>query len=422
MGMPAILWNDSERANAQELIEWLLSQMQDSGWEWNWTNNVAFAELASSASDPGLNATTAMPVFGEMQGEGCGRVEDFEAIFVRQQARRVAHLNQSKVRWRFFVPMNVTPSPALPRRARIRILGENFTFLLPESVAHQLKREDKKVLASAALLGMKTHTAVESVPEVFLAVSRTAAAMETAWQDVEPAFDALRGMLVLLRHYREARIFSSLPKPRSAIPHPLWMIATRPGAPAQWVGLIAEAGGQDTAFELTAQWFQTLRKNSRFLRERPERTSILSLIADGLRLYSQAMDARFGYQCLLGFWQLAEAITRVEARGGKTKTVVERLARHGTELGLKGSGFRYTLDSISDKRNEIVHHGILDVGRQDVNVLKLACEAALSWLIVQRDYLPTLMHLDKYYELRDIGASQLTALKECIAYIEAIRA
>jgi len=130
------------------------------------------------------------------------------------------------------------------------------------------------------------------------------------------------------------------------------------------------------------------------------------------------MDARFQHLCLLGFWQLAEAITHSETVGGNTDKVVARLAWHGIGIGLKASGYRETLAVLGKKRNDIVHRGIHDVQDDDINILKFACEVAIEWLIRIQKTLPSTAHIEHYYRLRDMNNTDLEAVRDCVAYLK----
>lgn len=45
--MSIVLWRGSKRVSAQKIIDWLLSQKQESGWTMDWSNMIAFAELVT---------------------------------------------------------------------------------------------------------------------------------------------------------------------------------------------------------------------------------------------------------------------------------------------------------------------------------------------------------------------------------------
>lgn len=152
----------------------------------------------------------------------------------------------------------------------------------------------------------------------------------------------------------------------------------------------------------------------RFSREPPQ-DSTVSLIIDGLRLYAQAMDERFDHACFLDLWQLAETIT-LSDRGG-TDEVCRRLAWHGSELGLPGSGFKNLLDNFARIRNQIVHRGIRDVDDEEVNFMKRISEVALLWLIRESKNVPTKQHLNAFYQLRTRGDTVVEAFSHAANFI-----
>lgn len=416
--MNSQLWKDSKRDNAQCLIDWLISQREDSGWPMDWLNRIAFAELSASALPTDLDQWAIMRSLNQMVRENDHSVVDFERIFKELRQEKAASLNRDKSNWKFFIPLGITLGSDLPKSPRIKILSKHFTFLGLSSVNRQLSKEERKTFLNPNYLTIETGVTITEIPQVFLSVSGRGASWLLAWREVAPAFDALRGILEFSFGYGGWRLSSDGISPRRKVPHPLWMMAKKSEAPIEWVRFITDEDKPSGVFDLTNERFASIRKNARFLCQESDSKSIESLIADCLRLYSQAMDARFRYECFLGFWQLAEAITRAETFGGSTDKVVARIAWHGEKTGLIGSGYRETLHALSKKRNDIVHRGIHEVEDEDVNILKLACEVALAWLVRQRKSLPTKTHLDQFYRLREVNSTELQALRDCIKHIE----
>lgn len=154
----------------------------------------------------------------------------------------------------------------------------------------------------------------------------------------------------------------------------------------------------------------------RFSRQPPP-DSTTALIIDAFRLYAQAMDERFDHASFLGLWQLAETLTLSDMAGGRTETVCRRLAWHGTRLKLPGSGFRHLLEYYAERRNDMVHHGIRDVGDDEVNFVKLICELVLGWLINESRHLRTKHHLAAFYQLMTSGDTVIEGFRGAANYI-----
>lgn len=417
------LWSDSQHENVQCLINWLLSQRKDSGWGMDWPNWIAFAELSASALPDDLDQSMIMKIVNQMVNEGKRSVADFERIFMDVKQKKEESLKRRISEWRFFIPLEMTLGSGCPKSPRVKILGKSFAFLGLSSVKRRLGKAEIKGFFSSDYIEAETGVAVTDIAKVFLSVTAREATWQRAWKEIAPAFDALRGMLEFTHGFGGWRLSfgSSRMKPRRKVPHPPWMIAKKPKSSTELVHFLTDVSRPQKAFQLTDKLFAALRRNVAFLSREPKHNSIESLITDCLRLYSQAMDARFNYGCLLGLWQLAEAITRAHAFGGDTDKVVSRLAWHGRRIGSVGSGYRETLHALSRKRNEIVHRGIHEVEDEEINVLKLACEVGLVWLIQQRKSLPTTAHLDQYYRLREANTTELSALRDCVKYIQRSR-
>lgn len=411
------LWEGTKRANAQKLIDWLLSGRKDGNWPLDWVNMVAFAELGSSTTHAGLTESVIMQVLNEMSQNNKKAVGEFETIFEQRLKTNKLEANKQVGRWRFLIPIEVTLGSGTARRSQINILGREFTFLSLASVERQLDKKNRKALRDIANIKSHIENKIEHPPKVFLSVSTQASSWKQGWMDIAPAFDALRGLIELSLDFYGLHITSRGKSARRKLPHPLWMIILKKDTPSEWVYFLTDEDSAAKAFDLTSTRLTGIKKNAKILEREPKSHSTLSLIADCLRLYSQAMDARFRHLCFLGFWQLAEAITHSETVGGNTNKVVARLAWHGIEIGLKGSGYKETLTALGKKRNDIVHRGIHEIEDDDINILKLACEAALDWLFRTHKSLPTVAHIEQYYRLRELNQTDIEAIKGCMTYI-----
>jgi len=418
------LWEGKERATAQDLIKWLLSTIRNGGWPVDRVNMVAIDELAASSSKSGSRSTLVMQTLREMSNNGKKTVDDFEVIFERHlRDKKKTELSKSKETWHFFIPIKVqVANKIIHTQPLIRILGEEFRFISLASVERRLGKEGRDTLRNKSLLRIRTRTKSTDLPSVFLYTSAKGSSWHLAWKDLEPAFDALRGMIELTFDFFGFRLISDGQEARRSVPHPLWMTARKRGKTSpEWIHFITDEDSEAKAFELTRKRLSGVQKNASILAKKPKRRSTLSLIANCLRLYSQAMDARFPHLSFLGFWQLGEAITNAEAVGGKTDRVVARLAWHGARIGLKGSGYKGILKVLAKKRNAIVHSGIHDLENDDINTIKLACEAALDWLFRTHTSLPTISHVEHYYRLRESSGTDIDAINDCIDYVKKTR-
>ena len=375
------LWKDSKRAKAQELIEHLLSQRDTGGgWPFSMVNEIAFAELGSSSSHFGLTEQMAMKVLGQMPAEGKRTVDGFEAVFEERLKAEMIAAKEQDALWRFFMPISIAVKPDIILPLRIQVLGKDFRLLSLPSLKKRLDKDTIRELTDPVRIKEHTGASYENPPKTYLSVSVRGSSQYLAWNDVSPAFDALRGLIELSFGFLSWRLTYGRHNARRKVPHPPWMVARKSGSPVEWLIFETEDNGYQERFDLDKEGLSAVRKNAAILKKEPQRHSTLFLLADCMRLYSQAMDARSRHLCFLGFWQLAEAITRSETFGGKTDKVASRIAWHGSRTKLVGSGYSETLLALGKKRNNIVHRGIHGIEDIDVNVLKLACDVAIGWL------------------------------------------
>ena len=288
----------------------------------------------------------------------------------------------------------------------------------------QFEPSARKEFSNPKVVYLETGCDYQQLPNTFLKVCAAYPTWKEAWRISIPAFDTLRGLIEItfnLFTFKSQFIRWGRRKPRSYLPHPKWMVGHRKGDPLVWIPfLVDEHSSEETTNKdsLSAEVLHKIKFNCRHFKNPVDRGNIISLVADCMRLYAQALDSRTNALTLLGLWQLAEAMTNSEKHGGKTDVVVNRLAWHSTRSTLKGSGYKATLVKLGKKRNDIVHRGISDdIDDEDINILKLACEHALLWLISIRSDLPTVNHLEKYYLLRETNNVDLKALSDVVQII-----
>lgn len=410
--MPTVLWKKQEkRACAQKLIDLLLPVAL--GRTLSWQTEIAFAELVSSA-ESGLSKMSAELVLQEMHRQQKRTADDFELIY----EQLVSEWTASQIRdWRFFIPLEMTLNTDVKLPAEITMLDSRLSFLPVASVKLQLDKDTNDALEDIGLLQQKTERKIEHVPQTFLSVTSSATNLLRAWKGVEPAFDTLRGLIVLLANRGNMRIVDDSSRPRGQLPHPTWMIVQTPDGKVEWVSFQSDEFYPNHLIDLTDGSLAAIKTSFAIFERKPTTDSTISVLSDCLRLYAQAMDAKYDNDSFLAFWQLIEVITRSEAFRGDTDKVVARIAWHGTRVGLSGSGFKETLKVFSRKRNGIVHRGISAVTYEDVNIIKFICETAILWLFSVYQRLPTSNHLEHFYQYREKSDAILDAVRDSAAYV-----
>lgn len=412
------LWKDSKRSTAQELITWLLEVKNESGWTVERVNTIAFSELSCSSVSPSeLTEVEIMVILSEMVREGKKSADEFETIYTQRRRNDSIARQKNTDTWHFYIPVHLSFNPKIRLPVHVKILDTEFAFLTRNTITRNVGKE---VMSSPTKLRHLTGQAIKNIPDLFMSVSSNGIDWKIAWGLVEPAFNAFRGLIELTLGFGGWR-WGDHQKARSEVPHPLWLLTKRGNGEIEGLQFDIEDTSSGKPHELTTQELQLIRYNCRFLQKEPTKESTLAIIADCLRLYSQAMDARFSYSCFLGLWQLAEALTLSETVGGQTDKVVERLAWHGSDIGLKASGYTDTLRAYAKKRNDIVHRGIHSVDDDEVNTLKFACELALMWLIREHKNITNTAQLNQFYRLRETNDTELEALGKAIEHVRTTR-
>lgn len=403
------IWRNINDANA--LLSHLLGLVNpDNTLSLTRIDEVALAELRGLYSRDDLTRSSLIHAIIEMHKGGLSTLQDCEQLIEAQ-----ASLDASQsVSWRFFIPVPLTLSSDLPSKPWIGVLGKRFEFMELSTVVNHLRRKrDREILRNPRDVSTITGTIVSSIPLIYVSASCMAPTAEEAWVELEPAFDAYRGIFELTAGIFSWQSNSHEMALRTIVAHPRWMVARSVGRDAVWFRFEITTPGDTSqrSFVLTTSFFTVLKKNTQLFRNVVDNQSTISLICDCLRLYAQALDTSKRHLCLLGLWQLAERITLAESSGGNTKRVVNRLEWHAKKHKFIGSGYKNFLVLLSSKRNRVVHRGLHNnINDDDINLLKLACETALDWLFQVQDVLPTICHLENYYKLHTVNNNQLNSL------------
>lgn len=419
-----ILWEDNQRHSAQDLISWLLAQRGESGWPASRINLVAFRELISMSRDSKIDEGAIMKTLGVMATENKSSIDDFEQIHHSLNFPLSPQQGISDQMWTFFLPVQVDLDTDAKTPYHLQILGQKFSIVRRDLLLRQIEPSARKEFSNPEVVYLETGCDYQQLPNTFLKARAIAPIWEEAWRTIVPAFDTLRGLIEItfnLFRFKSQYIKWGRRKPRAYLPHPKWMVGYLKGNPLVWIPFLVDEHSTEEITNndsLSAEALHKIKTNSQHFKNPVSRGNTISLVADCMRLYAQALDSRANALTLLGLWQLAEAITNSEGHGGKTDVVVNRLAWHSPRNGLKGSGYRATLIKLGKKRNDIVHRGISDdIDDADINLLKLACEHALLWLLSAKGNLPTINHLEKYYRLRETNNVELEVLSDVVRII-----
>jgi hypothetical protein len=373
--------------------------------------------LAASSGRGALNHAIAMKVLAIMSRRDERSVDDFEARFEEWRRSRSTPSSPGTAPWTFFVPFRIKLASDLKKSPTITVLGKKFRFITRVSALRQLGKQTFEQPSDSI---WAARVSPDNIPDAFVTIEGRGDSHHAAWKAVEPAFETLRGLLEFSFGFGGWRI-STDQRARRKVPAPEWLIARQKGIAVEGIGFATEDQECRKLFELTATHLAILKRRAKLIRQQPEPQTSVSVIADALRLYSQAMDARFSYSCFLGLWQMAETIAMSEDEGGQTDRVVSKIAWHGEKLKLHGSGWTNALGALGEKRNDIVHRGIREIEDLDVNILKLACETSLAWLVQEAEALPAKCHLREFYRLRNAHPTVLDACRCSAEYVLAKR-
>ncbi len=424
------IWN-TRRSEAQKLIQRLLKAAlkpaairqrvvgAKHGWGMTMQDQLDFRALEAWSAER-ITQHDAMVVLSEMIMKSATHIEEFESLFRASEIRRRQAPKHAQ-KWRFVIPFAFRCAQETIAPVKLRVLGRTFTIQSWRSAIRTLG----KARVGKALYSLNSH---EQRTKPVWCVTATAEGrdLDSAWIRLDSSFDALRGMIEFVLGYLQQTL--KWPEgPFRTIPHPPWMLGwNRESKTLEHREFLTDEPSIEVPREalLNKRLISALRHNlSLFAGEPASNADTRSILADGLRLYVQALDSNRHYRIYLGLWQCAEAITLVADHHGSGEKARTRLAKFARDWNCDTSAMIDVLRALYKKRNKIVHRGIYDeLDLEDVNIVKNCCESGLAWLMVNAKRLTTRAQLEAYYECSELNHSDFDAVEKAVKFAKAIRA
>jgi len=404
------LFADKDRPLARDTLASVLREFRDGGIVAGIDNTILLRTL-SALSTAELSHLDVIEALSSLHRRAGGTLEEFEgAIAERRKAESIGRSGHNKT-WTLYLPFNAALVDDVTAATVLRISGVDFSFVRWSDVRPNLHTEDLRRTLEYSIFPKIDERDVASCVTVRAVGKR----IEDAWESIVSAFDLMRGAL-------EFAFIASDTTP-TLTGDPIGYFAT----PRVALGVAGEEfnylsfytentgdGAQRRAPRLSQGHLRLAEQATRHLAEPAEEGSTLSAVADALRLYGQAADARLPHRQLLGLWQVAEAVVLSTTFKGDTKTVCRRLVSFVDEWSnIDTRGMPRTLDAIADKRNSIVHRGLHgNTEPEDVVIQKAVCDTAIRWLTRNASRFPTPMHLEEYYRFVQLPSNRQTAATE----------
>ncbi|MBU0473947.1 MAG: hypothetical protein KKF62_07255 [Bacteroidetes bacterium] len=407
------LWKENNITEIQKLLNFLLSIWQENGgYSFTAKNTFAFNEFLCSIKTKEFVRSAAHKAITEMRSTSKNTPEEFCEIYNRIK-KELSKKKSLQNKFTFYIPLEAEFEGSIDFPISITLLGNKFQFVrnIPFS---------KKLLSSLPMRLLeyqgKVKEHISDKNRIFLSIVGHGKDWDEAWENITLSFDVLRGIIEFSFSFRGFQM-SSHSKPRSKIPHPKWVIIRNHNNEFDGTTFNVQDYKLISKFKFTPKHIKVMKNNTRVLQNKPKINSSKQLLVSCMRLYSDAMDGYYRYNQFLGLWTIAEAICLSEDFGGESKKVSKRLAWFGQDIGLVATGYTNILDSLSYKRNDLVHKGISEIYDDDINHLKYAIDTALLWLYRSVSKFKTIQHLLQYYRLKDLSNTELTAIDETISII-----
>ena len=238
-------------------------------------------------------------------------------------------------------------------------------------------------------------------PDIFLVkISLLSGNNPSTWNIIDDLYYTLKGIFEYSLGYLDSRIISWKEEPRAIVPDVSWGIKVIE-KDTSWLNIEVDREGSFLFKSINEKQFEQVQNLITIFSKSTLPDSILSLILKALKLYTIARDTKYSHWAFLGYWQVAETITLSQNFNGKTDKVINRLKYFSKIFDQNGFGYDNTLDYIGSLRNKIVHRGFQeanDIEEDVITHLKYHCDIGLRWLILNRETVTTIHHLEYFYQ------------------------
>ena len=281
--------------------------------------------------------------------------------------------------YEIIIPLSFT----IPRR-RFSFLGQNYKVL------KKFKEEKRGSIKS------------------FLVTKVTGNSIEDSWMEVSNNVYTLIGILTHIQfnfrygwteHFEERRKIN--------FPTKIYSKSTR----QESLELAYDFKSTKNITEFDSKKIARFNKMLRKYRTVPLRNSIDSLLLGSFLVYGYSMNSVSVYSSYLNFWQIIELLTLSEEFGGQTNKIVNRIRWLIEEKLDEPNIAEFTLKSIAEKRNDLVHRGIVEIDQEDSNILKFICDFLIDWLSKSKD-IKDKNTLRYFYSLRSKNNQDLLLTKK----------
>lgn len=418
MRRSSAFFQESKKAEAQKVIAKLLGRFSKNGLPLNSANTHYLMALQAFAYPHSSMRGDILLILQTIKQAGTTTVDDFEKAAARITKEHAQRKEQSRTKWTYYLPLHAKLDREYRRAPCISILGTTFAFGRWKNAR---RRIGKQLGCKLSYLAGRKGTSTPKLDDICLTFSSYGDQEHIAWSAVERSFEVFRGLTELSFGFGTFS-YSYPPRPKREIPHPSYGIASSDSGALEEILFDTHYKEPPFPFKLTHDALERIRKTARrFYRTEPARGSTLLLLVNSLRLYSEAMDEHRPSRCLLALWQIAEMVTLAWKYQGSGEKVCERLPRFKNVWRDPLPYLGDVLRLLRTKRNDSVHHGLdVRVTQDDVNILKLSCEAALTWISSHVSNLPTIEHLEQFYQLHSAGNSKLKAIEDCTRFLKTI--
>jgi hypothetical protein len=400
---------DNQKKNAQikELIAKLYNKKTDRGISASVETTIEINTLKSllriKVSDSQIIKTI---VYTPITSDSS--VEEFEKKI--QLVQNKENEDDKKTEWQIFIPLTLK----LPKQ-RIIIYDQIYKTVNKEDLAkYKIVDFFRHTIFNDIFLEPKT---MPDDPKSYLEVSSFGRDFYVAWNNIQPSFNILRGIVdyIITTGYWT---YNSGLKCRSIVPHPKYVFGLSNKESKRYLEFMVNPGWnhkKDISKEQKVNFNRLLKA----VEHRPKDNSIQALISDSFRIYSNGMDELAVEFSFLRFWQLAERICFPYKEKTNKDDITTRL-NYFSKTYFIDKLDPYIL-SLKEKRNELVHHGIDHITEDDLNFVKTLCEKIIQWIVTYKDTIKTKKHLDLFLRSRDISDADLFATQNILTFIKKYR-
>jgi len=402
-----MIWDKKNKSKIEKIIKILLDFVTPQGIIVSFVSIIYEKELINLAKKE-ISPSHIIKILKELKRINSNILDSLETV-AADILKKEKLLETKKDEWTLIIPLDIT----LPKK-KLRINNVEINLLSSRTIGSKLNKPFYKYSTLSKNIFPINGKEIQGK---ILSIKTEAKNFYKAYQNISAILTLFRGIIDFSCYFMTTTLISVGAKNRTKLQHPERIYGLNNNTDERYYldFVLPPSNSKSKSINPTKYEQDIIIKLLNLFSSIPKQ-SIIYLVADALRLYSQAMDQEYKHNYYLSLWQLCERLVLNDPKDGRSINVVNRLDYFAKFLG--GIEITTTLNKQAAIRNDLVHRGIDKVTEEDISVLKYLSEEILLWLIEKSSQIKSINHYTKFFQLKEANKSDRKAFLDMLKFTE----